>query len=278
MSAYTYAIQEVFNQIDREVLTRGYLQNMMCASGDLGHMIKSTTIWGRVLRDISLMGGVERLICTDHGSLIEQTGEAYVYHFSDIYLQGHSIVSALSYFPGLQCSSLDGYNTSNCMARGKPYALDQIASFQQQYDLENLSQQLNNANNATGTTGYFRVMVVAHNSIMVETRNMITSRGIFKVHLSYDAELNQIQPRNWIPFSQLVVAAVKSYLYNSLRSYLRRASLSSGQNYDIVTDIVSDYAGAEEEYQTLRTNWHKIAVMNSPSRHERLIRLQHGKF
>lgn len=271
MSAISYALGEVFHQVDREILQRAYMNASGCQAGNLQHRILATTIWGRVMSDINLVGGIEKLLCSEHGQIIDTSIHGVVYHYADEYLRGHTIVSVMSWFPGVSCLNELGALGTTCGCKGMAFPTQSQTALR---SLETLANTLIQSTNIGGVQGYFRTRIVANNSILLEDTVAARSTGTFKVMVTHDPELNDIQPRYWIPFSELVVSAVKAYIYNSARSLIQRGSLYNGGDYSILADIASEFSDAEENYKILRRNWGKISMMNDRKRYNRFISLQ----
>ena len=98
------------------------------------------------------------------------------------------------------------------------------------------------------------------------------------VILSHDEALNDLSPRTWPFFSQLVTAAVRAYIYQVMRSKIMRGALYQGQEYNIFTEMVMEFAQAEEEYRVLRQTWGRVAFTNDRNRYNSFIRLQTRAF
>ena len=274
MSAITYALGELHHVIDREMLNQAYLYNQTgqaaCQFAELDNVIIDTTLYGRVLRDINIFGGMQKHLCTAHGQVIQSDNFGTVWHYPDSGMNGHTIMTASTFMPGITC--LDGFNNANaCAMSGHPFP----PGFHNHHQsgMQGLVNRLNGVNQH-GPRGIVTPRVVAHNSILLENALQLAAGGTFTVIVSHDDALNDLPPKTWPIFSDLFVAAVKAFIYQTMRSRIARGSLFHGQEYNIFTEILQEYSDAEEQYRERRQAWARVAYMNDRERYNSYIRHQ----
>jgi len=279
MSAISYALGELYHSVDRELLNQAYLYNATgrasCQFAELDNMIVDTTLYGRVFRDINIFGGMQKHLCTAHGLVVQSDNFGTVWHYPDQAMHGHSIMTASTFMPGITCA--DGYNTgSTCAMSGMPFPQGFQSSIGHN-GLQGLARQLH-GHNVQGPRGIVTPRVVAHNSIMLEYIGQMATEGTFTVIVSHDDALNDLPPRTWPIFSELFIAGVQAHIYQTMRSRLAKGALYHGQEYNIYTDILNEYVGAEQLYKEKRQNWAKVAYMNDRTRYNTFIRHQTRSF
>ena len=275
MSAITYALGELHHTVDRELLNQAFLYNQSggtsCQFAELDNVIVDTTLYGRVLRDINIFGGMQKHLCTAHGIIVQQDVFGTVWHYPDAALNGHTIMTAPSFIPGISC--LDGFNsTSQCAMSGMPFPEGYQGS-PYQNSLQGLANRLHGVNQH-GPRGIVTPRIVAHNSIILEQVAQLGAGGTFTVIVSHDDALNDLSPRTWPLFSELFIAAVKARIYQTMRTRLARSALVHGQEYSIYSEIIQEYSEAEQQYKERRQAWARVAFMNDRQRYNSYIRHQ----
>lgn len=89
--------------------------------------------------------------------------------------------------------------------------------------------------------------------------------------LEYDTELTNMETPSGLVISSMILAAVKSYIYNKLVISLDEAFLVGGREMATVRRIIDDYATAEEEYEELKLRLRGTETMSS-ERFDQLLR------
>jgi hypothetical protein len=107
--------------------------------------------------------------------------------------------------------------------------------------------------------------VIGENTVYVHENLPNISTLLMEVMLENDRNMNNINPRSYIPFSRLCELAVKAYIYNTLIVSLDKGYIHTGHDLGMVKQIITSYEGANLEYEEYLTNeWAKIAYMNDP--------------
>lgn len=282
MSAISYALSELYHVLDRSLLEQSYLQTATsssvgqstCAALDLDAAIVDQTLYGRVLPDINLFGGMQKHLCSAHGLIVHEDNWGTVFHYTDESLQGHTIMSCQAFFPGMTC--LDGVMPNmSCALAGSPFPYTTIQSTgtAMASTLNGLARRLASTR-VQGPQAIVTPRVVAHNSIIIERARLPNVMGMFKVIVSHDDALNDLPPTTWPTFSVLFTTAVKAHIYQTLRSRILKGALFYGQEYNIYIEMIQEFADAEAEYKELRKVWSKVAYTNDKQRYSSFIRMQ----
>jgi hypothetical protein len=118
--------------------------------------------------------------------------------------------------------------------------------------------------------------LIAENTIKITDVFTMPANAILRCTLENDEGLNNIQPRSYHDFFQLVEFAVKSHIYNELIVDIDMAELQGGQQLGIFKSIVEGYADAEQNYQDKLKSWRAISLMNDTPAFHRFIKLTIG--
>ena len=280
MSALSYALSQTYSTIDKSLLDQAFVNNSeaakSCPLTNLDSLILENVYYKRMSMDINLIGGREIHLCTSHGQLIHQDAYGSAFHFSDEALHGNPIVAALAFFPGLSC--INGVlPNSPCALAGSQFPPELTGMLTQTQTLQSLTNRLNQVN-VGGPQAIVTPRIVAHNTILLDMLPALIPQGIFKVIISHDSGLNDLNPRTWPFFAKLFLAATKAYIYQVHRSKLLRGATFYGQEYGIYAELVNAFSEAEPEYQALLHTWGKVSRMNDKPRHNALIKLQTRPF
>lgn len=122
-----------------------------------------------------------------------------------------------------------------------------------------------------------RVTLVGENTILVKGLPMIGDNMMLECILENDEALNTLKPKSIPVFKQLIVLAVKAYIYNTLILEIDTARLTGGHDLGKYREIVESYSDAEEQYNELLQE--KIGVtffLNDEEQTTRHIRFMLG--
>lgn len=281
MSCIQYCVQQVKHQIPLEVLNKAFMTGNTVNCGffaNLDEEIRLKVLVGRVIKDTNLVGGMEVDLSTDDAIVTSDGGHNTSYHYTDESLHGHEILSVLRFMEGVS-----GYgfaaSPNATMSSGLSCNTTQSScgASSSQAVINGLGKALMSTGGGSSPPSNTMVRMVAKNTILVS--NSYTQRtGYFRVAITNDPELNNIQPRTWPAFSKLVVAAAKAYIYNILVIAVGQGFLYGGAELNNLTDYVNSLDNSEQEYQDLLQGFRAIAFMNDPVKHTDYIRLQLNPF
>lgn len=269
MSAISKALDEVKFRIPKQLLELVFVQrsdvwgntNWKNYLTSIDECILSTVVRPRVLVDCNLVGGIEIYIPLERVPFERTNDYTTVYRIPKKLTQGRSIISALnvSYSDPTRIS---GYG---------------IAASQNNSAMLQLGSAIMDAQAHVPYTSTAQVQLIGENVVMIRDSAIMPANIYLRAIIENDEGMNHIQLRSYHAFADLVVRAVKAYIYNEYIIRLDMGELIAGQNLGKIRDIVESYADAEELYQTyLRETWAKVALMNDKESWTRLIRMQLG--
>ena len=267
MNAISKAISEVMYRIPGYVLKEVFsLKNYSWRDAPISidEQIRNIVIRDRVLVDCNLVGGVEAIIPIDNLPVEQIDAYTSVYHIPKSLTQGKTIISVLSV--GYASASLQGM--SGGLGGVKPNTVTAVTM---------AGQAMMDAMSPIPVSSTARVQLIAENTVMVKDTNALISNGYLRCVLANDEDMSHLQMKSILPFCELVVRAVKSYIYNEYIIKMDRAQLSGGQDLGRFKEVVDSYSDADDLYRDyLRNTWSKIAFMNDRESMTRQIRLRIG--
>ena len=269
MSAVNYAINLVKQVIPSAVLERSFstVPGFTCTFNptSIEDQIRSTILYGRVFTDMNVVGGLERFLAVSDGQKLyeDDFGVSYFYDTDD--LHGAEIIAVHYYSSYLASNGIlvrsGGVNSSNrSMCDDKD--VYQHLSGVVEANKPNMSSFFNNT----------LTKLVAKNTILASLT--AKSSGFFKVILSNDPELQQLQPRSWRDFSKLLILAVKAYIYKEEIIKIDQSAIYNGVELSGIKGYITGLENSEEEYQEQLTKWMKISFMNDRPAYARYIASQ----
>lgn len=117
-----------------------------------------------------------------------------------------------------------------------------------------------------------RVDLVGENVIMIDDLTTLQPNMWLWCHIANDENMNNLRPKYYPPFADLVVFAVKAFVYNSHIVKMDVGELQGGMSLGRIKEIIEQYSDAEQMYQDyLRTKWPKKALLNDMNSHTRYI-------
>lgn len=218
----------------------------------------------RVLVDANLVGGQMAIIP------LEGLPAKYMDTYSVVFevpldrTAGREIVSVLSigYLPQV--------NSFNSMGNGIGTINPNSMS-----DLMSAAQRVADSHSNIPLISNATCDLVGYNTVLVRDQIRVTSAYQIRCILANELNLNNINPRSYLAFTELCVLAVKAYIYNRLLIAMDQAYLSGGQELGAMRTYVESLSDAAEMYRThLREVWQKTAFMNDVPSYDRFIKLQ----
>lgn len=269
MGPLNKALDEVKFRIPRQILDLVFIQrtdvwgntNWKNNVISIDECILSTVIRPRVLVDCNLVGGIEIYIALDTVPVERTNDYTSVYRIPKRLTQGRSIISALSVSYS-DPTRMSGYGVSATQNSGA---------------MLHLAAAVMDAQGQIPYTSTAQVQLIGENVVMVRDTAIMPANIYLRAVIENDAGMNHIQLKNFHHLSELVVRAVKAYIYNEYCIRLDMGELIAGQNLGKIKEIIESYADAEELYQTyLRETWAKVALMNDRESWTRLLRMMIG--
>jgi len=252
MNAITKAISEVYFNIPNEILNIIFtndspphitLNNVITVD----ELIMRRVIRPRVLVDANLVGGSMVNIPLTHCKVEVIMDGEYIITVPKSVTDNKTVISALS------LSSTMGYGSLN--------------------NSGNMMTNMMNSVSPIGLQTETELEVVGENVILARGSILNIHTGTLRCILSNSENLTNISPKSYIPFSELCVLAVKSYIYNNALVKLNKGYVFNGNELTIIKEVIDTYSDSEEAYKEyLKTKWTKIAFMNDTPRYNRFIK------
>ena len=215
----------------------------------------------RVLVDCNLVGGAEVFIPLD-GVPVERTNDyTCVYKIPKTLTQGRSIISVLNI-------------TLSDPTKASSYG---VAAGSQNTAMLQLGSAVMDAHGTIPVTSTARVQLIGENVVMVRDTIVLPANIFLRCIIANDENMSHLQLRSYRAFADLVVHAVKAYIYNEYIIRLDMGELYAGQQLGKFKEIVESYSEAEQNYQDfLSGTWSKVAFQNDQEQFTRHIRLLLG--
>jgi len=267
MSALATALREIHFSIPTRALQEAFTPpdaTWRKAPISLDEQIMAKVLRPRVLSDCNLMGGAYCIVS------LEGLNPTYVDTYSMVYeipgdrTQYRDIMSVLSigYLP-----FAGAYSDMNPgIGMVAPQSITSLSS---------AAQRVADSVGGVPPISNAYVELIGARSVLVRDQARVTSSYILRCMLANDEQLNNLNPRYWIPFSKLCVLAVQAYIYNELYIRMDLMYLAGGQELGAFKDYVLSLSEANLNYQTyLLEKWQVSAFMNDTNAYQRFIKLQ----
>lgn len=261
MMPVSKALDEVKFRIPKQILDTVFVQrnqqNWRQTAISIDESIMAQVIRPRVLVDANLVGGTEALIPLD-GLQSERTNDyTSVYRIPKDRTQGRSIQAVLNI-------------TYSDPTKVSSYG---IAAGQNNTAMMQAGSAVMDAMGTIPVTSTARVQLIGENVVMVRDTVILPANIYLRCVLANDENLAHLQLKSYRAFSDLVVHAVKAYIFNNYAIEMDIGQLHGGQQIGRFKEVVDGYADAEELYQTYLTEkWQKIAMMNDNESYTRYLR------
>ncbi len=268
MNILVKAVETVKYTIPIELLKIAFkdeVYNYTSSHISLDERILSNIVRPRVLIDCNIVGGEMILVKLD--GLKQRSLD----RFSVIYEIPLELVNYRTILSVLSVGYLNGMGYGN--SRSLQQAAGAIGSSSN--DLLQASSRVGAAMSNIPVVSTAKANVIGNNTILLYDEAGISGLYQLRCLVSNEENLNNISTRSYLAFSNLVVYAVKAYIYNKLIVQLDNAYLVGGQELGSIKNIVESYSDAEENYQTyLNEVWRKTAFMNDIPSYDRFIKMQ----
>lgn len=117
-----------------------------------------------------------------------------------------------------------------------------------------------------------RVDLIGENVVLIDDLSNLQPNMWLWCHIANDENMNNLRPKYYPPFAELVTYAVKSYIYNNHIVRMDSGELQAGMTLGRIKEIIDQYSDAEQMYQDyLKQKWPKKAILNDMKSHTRYI-------
>lgn len=267
----SYSLQQCRYKIPREILEKIFISLATMRGGQilnryasisLDARIREEVIEPRVLQDCNLYGGREMMIPLQGMPCEILDNNTAIYRIPKSATAGATIVCATSV--QANTSPLYGLGNSSLAAYGASQVLDSAANV-----------LASHGNIPAIATAY--VQVIAENTIQVMDGMGLTPNITLRCWVSNDEQLSHLMPTSYPIFSDLVVWAVKAFIYVNAQIVMDKGFVSSGSELGRFRETIDEYRDANENYDTiLRKVWPKVVVLNDANAKARHIKLLVG--
>ena len=120
------------------------------------------------------------------------------------------------------------------------------------------------------------VYLVGDNTVLIKDSVIIPSTQHLRVVVENDENMNHIQPAYYPTFYDLVLTAVKAYIYNNLVVEQDNVFIMSGGEMNKFKEIVDSYSDMEELYAEKLEAWYKSALLNDPESFKQHYQMSSG--
>jgi hypothetical protein len=256
MNAITKAISELYYRIPPELLNIVFAENAYSLQNGLSldEVIMNKVIRPRVLVDCNLVGGIETNVLLDYCSITSLPNSEYIINVPKTLTNGKSIITALSLFTNVYGST--GYNfkggNSNQLTTAGMTMMDNVGY--------------------TSIVHTSRLELIAENTVLVQDPAIPIVNGTMRCMVENSANLENISPRNYHVFANLVEYAVKAYCYNTFYVKLDKGYLYGGHELGVIKELIDNYSDMNTMYsEYLTTTWKKVAFMNNSNAMDRYL-------
>lgn len=264
MMAIQRAIDEVRFRIPKPILDTVFIQRdrrWRSTPASIDQHLLNEVIRPRVLVDCNLVGGTEVFIPLQQVPVERVDEMTFVYRIPKSLTQNRSIMSVLN---------ITFTDPTKVNAYGIPVQNQHSALMQ-------AGNAVVDAMSSIPVVSTAQVQLIGENVVMVQDTTILPNNVFLRAVLANDDNMSHLQLRSYRPFADLVVLAVKAYIYNEYNIQMGMGELVGGAMLGRFKDEVDKYADAEELYSTfLREKWQKIAFMNDSETHSRFIRMVVG--
>lgn len=223
-------------------------------------VIRRQVIDARVMVDINLCSGVELFIPLNGCPAKMVDRWTYVYTIPKELTQGRSITVpyGLSYGQGNNMGQAGSFSEDRSMV------LEAAAGLIQ-------------SNSAWTQVQSAYCTLVADNVVEVTNMSRVPGISYLRCLVSHEPNLANIPPHYADKFTELVILAVKAYIYTRTIIPLDEGAIRGGASLGRIREIVDSFADANQMYKEfLKDNWRKSGVMANRAQHHRLLRYTVG--
>lgn len=272
MDLITVALDRVKYEIPEEVLkyvfsptrydpSRNGLVRDYSTAINTDTVIRRQVIEARVLTDMNLCSGVEIFVPLNgsvHPEMIDQW--TYIYRIPKELTQGRSITVpyGIAYGQGNQIGAV------GLIAADRSAVLESTDAMVQ-----------SNMPWTQVQTAY--VTLVADNVVQVTNLSRVPGMAYLRCLVAHDPNLSNIPPFYADKFTELVILAVKAYIYTKSIIQLDEGAIRGGASLGRIREIIDSYADANQMYKEyLRDQWRKAGLQSNTEQHRRLMRYTVG--
>ena len=282
MNPFAKAVAEVQACIPQLILQRAFVDASRFGRNtwrsSLEEQIIATVIRPRVMVDCDLIGGIEAFVPLEGLKFItsDDTQGGTVIEIPKDRTQQKSITSVIS----LRFSNpiqMPGASGSSAFGLLPTYVTGNNVSAQDRTALMGATAGLLASVDNIPLTATNRVDLIGENTIYVSDTVRLPTSSVLQCKLANHEDMQNLQPRYYLQFAEMVVHAVKAYIYNKLVLEIGAGELMFGQQLGRFKEIVESYADANQNYIDFRNQkWGRISIMADRPAYMRQVGLRIG--
>lgn len=250
-NAVQRALQIVHYKIPREILFETFMNNEDTYQGtdiSLDERIKNIVIRSRVNVDADLVGG--NLVFLYIGDLFTEYVNPYtaIVRIPKSKTGGKTIISVLSVYNILEVGmatpgAANPFIENNLVLAG--------------------NAMMNSMASAPAIISAY-LELIGENTVLIRQNTTLTNMNFVRCVLANNEDMSNLQIRSINFYIELVILAVKSYIYNYWAVKINMGYLVGGKELGTFKDVIETYADAEQQYlDYLNNTWGAVAFMNS---------------
>jgi len=243
MTAIRKAVADVYFNIPADILRLGFEGSGLDNVISLDEAIINRVIRPRVMVDCNIVGGVSLTIpvgsCILHERFVSNMVETVI-DVPKTLTNNRSIIAPVGIF--------------QAYLRHTVHVSD---------PLSNALNQMTNNMDPPQIVSVAKLEMIGENKVLAVAQQNMLYNTLLKCNVENDNNLANIATRSHLAFSELVLLAVKAYIYVNLQVKLGQGYIYNGHELGVVTDVLSDFSSANDDYKEyLRETWSKVAFCN----------------
>lgn len=269
MNPITYAIERIIeNDIPKPMLLLAF--NSRLAHNQINHLtleaqIRKMVIEPRVLKDCNLQHGTMIHIPVKDCKLLEWDYYTSTYLVPKNLTQGKRITSVLHVTNtngAIMPTTMGGASAAPGIGNGMYSAT--MSGTSNVGALMSAHMQMAASVSPVQIVSNALTYLVGENTIMVKDITVMPNTMFFRVMIENDENFNHIQPQWYTTFHELVLEAIKMYMYNNLVLEQDNVFIHSGGELNRFKEILDEYRESRDLYKELLMAWTKSALFNDP--------------
>ena len=227
----------------------------------LDEMVMKDVVRPRVMIDCNLLGGTEMFVNMEGVPYTRTDDYTSVYRIPKHKTNGRSIISV---------KNITFTDPTKVSSYG-------VAAGQQNTTMLQVGSAVMDAHGSIPMTSTAVVQLIAENVVMVRDTVILPANIYLRCVIASDENMSHLQLATYRIFADIVVLAVKAYIYNEYIIQMDIGELHGGMNLGRFKEVIDTYAEADELYRTMLTDkWMKVSMMNDTESYRRHLRLLLG--
>lgn len=231
-------------------------------ASDIEHLMRLIVVEGRVSIDVNLISGTEMFLPLSMAEREYVDIWNVIYRFGREATGGRRIVTAHEVTYG-QTQTMSG-------SLGGAFNTQASIALQATRDVLRATTGMQ-----TLSTAY--VQIVGVNTLLVNDINQMIGTAMVRCTLGHEPNFNDIKPHYVHAFGEMIVLAVKAYVFNQLVVDMDEGQIKSGMSVGRIREELDKLSDANAMYmEYLTKTWPKLGLMNDTERFKKVMKLALG--